>query len=124
MATRTFRVDDLDNSVEIPADNPTTRISVVDPRDGFTVSLDLSDTSFKGLIKVLAKYRQAGTETAHRTPSQSSSTPSENAEIRAWALAHGHEVNERGALPRKVKEAYAAHLATLNAAVSAGEQSV
>jgi hypothetical protein len=107
MATRTLRVDDLDNTVELPQDNPTTRLSLVDPREGFTITIDLSDTNFKSLVKALEKFRKAGTEVTHKTPN-STSNASENAEIRSWALANGHEVNERGALPRKVKEAYAA----------------
>jgi hypothetical protein len=108
MATRTLRVDDLDNTVELPADNPTTRISVVDPRDGFSVTVDLSDTNFKALVKALDKFRRAGTEVAHKTSTASKSDPNLNAEIRVWALANGHEVKDRGALPQSVKDAYAA----------------
>jgi hypothetical protein len=56
-----------------------------------------------------ATARKPGRRAAARKPRQSAtkSTSASTSEIRAWALASGHTVSDRGTLPAAVKAAYA-----------------
>lgn len=123
MATITRRLDDLTGE-ELPENVRNTIISITDPTDGraqLNLSIDLSDVSHAALLKSLAKYVKAGQAIESPAPRvrntvSASSSNTESGEIRAWALANpellpnGVKVSERGALPKAVKEAYAAWL--------------
>lgn len=120
MATLHTRVDDLDNSIILSDDNPSTLLVIDDPRlnteDGtpLRVRLDLSDKSLDALRKGTLKFIQAGTPVgppvaAQSKPGTRTTVDRERTKtIRAWAMADDRfDVSERGALPREVIEAYA-----------------
>ena len=56
-----------------------------------------------------ATASKAGRRAAARKPSRSAkkATSVSTSDIRAWALASGHKVSDRGTLPAAVKSAYA-----------------
>lgn len=126
MATVTTRLDDLDGKTALPTEHEPTVVSVRDGRESFTVKLDLSDKSFKTLVAALAEFRSKGTEVTRKAPGEATSDAEaeRNREVRAWALAHGHKVSDRGRLSNKVLEAYAteveghANADSLNAALN------
>jgi hypothetical protein len=111
MATVTTRIDDLDGKTALPAEHESTVVSVRDGRESFTVKLDLSDKSFKALVSALAEFRDKGTEVTRKAPGEAASDAEteRNREIRAWAVAHGHKVSDRGRLSNKVLEAFEAY---------------
>lgn len=104
MATRTYRVDDLDRTSEVTGDPTTVALN------GRTVQLDLSEVHAKELADLLAPYFEAGTEVTRTRKAAGSGTQDadRNAEIRAWALDNGHKVSDRGRLPGAVVEAFEA----------------
>jgi hypothetical protein len=112
MATRITRIDDVDGTTELPEGNPQTRLTLSDGRESFDVLLDLGDTTFKALVKALGKYSTAGTVVLPE-PARKASTAgkSDAAEVRAWAVAHGYSVKDKGAIPAPVRAAYESFLA-------------
>ncbi|MDS1271932.1 Lsr2 family protein [Lipingzhangella sp. LS1_29] len=81
--------------------------------DGSAYEIDLSAKNAARLREVLAPY----VEVARKAPSkpakgkrQQRSQPSRerSAEIRAWAKAHGKQVNERGRIPQSIVAEYEA----------------
>jgi Lsr2 len=93
--------------------------------DGRSYEIDLSDDNAAKLRDALASFvgaaRRSGGTTASRRSRTSRSTPDnvepptrsnreETAAIRTWARENGHEVSERGRIPKAVVQAYqAAH---------------
>jgi hypothetical protein len=83
------------------------------------VEIDLTDKNAADLEEVLAPYLAAGRPVAsssrpRRTqPRRSTSanhSPNDARDMRAWARQHGHQGNDRGQIPRAVRDAYrAAH---------------
>jgi hypothetical protein len=59
------------------------------------------------LHKALAPFTQKARVTGSKTTRKSKGTSRDDiAEIRAWARTQGHEVAERGRVPKKVRDAY------------------
>jgi Lsr2 len=91
--------------------------------DGRTYEIDLSDDNATRLRDSLATFvaaaRRSGTSARRgRTPrgagevasAPARSSREETAAIRTWARENGHEVSERGRIPKAVVQAYqAAH---------------
>lgn len=106
MATIQLRTDDL-NGETLPEDTPTTRIYVEDGREHVSIEIDLSDDSFKTLLKALNKYASKGRPILPEKKAKPSGTNTEAAMARAWALTQPDiQVSERGAVPNRVLEAY------------------
>jgi len=54
-----------------------------------------------------APAKRSKTSSASRSPRGRRSTGANSSEIRAWAIANGHAVSDRGTLPSKIKTGYA-----------------
>jgi Lsr2 len=104
-------IDDLDGSEAAG--------TVMFALDGRAYEIDLSEDNAARLRDSLATYvaaarRSGGTPRKGRTPratAEGESAPSranreETAAIRAWARENGHEVSERGRIPKAVVQAY------------------
>jgi hypothetical protein len=87
--------------------------------DGRNYQIDLSDENAAKLRDALAPYigaaRKAGGRSRGRAPRQTAvaekparSNREETAAIRQWARENGHQVSERGRIPKSVIEAYQA----------------
>ena len=77
--------------------------------DGTEYTVDLGKKNRTALQKALQPYIDAGTKVSKRTPSSrrsSSSSRKDFSAIRAWARENGHEVSERGRIPKAIIEAY------------------
>lgn len=104
MAEVTYRVDDLDGRTKVTGDS--TSLSL----NGRAVSIDLSDKHVRELEELLAPYFDKGIviERHVKAAAKSNGDADENARIREWAANNGHNVSDRGRLPKAVVEAYAA----------------
>ena len=99
-------VDDLDSG---PADE-TVRFSI----DGRDYEIDLSTRHAQALRENLADYiehaRRAGKPNKpglrRHNDADGRSNRDDAAAIRAWARENGHEVSDRGRIPKTVVEAY------------------
>ncbi len=96
-------VDDMDGG---PADE-TVSFSL----DGVSYEIDLSTKNAAAFRDSLAQYaglarRVGGRSAAGRGTSRRKSGDNKTAQIREWARANGHAVNERGRIPGTVVEAY------------------
>jgi Lsr2 len=115
MATRTYRVDDLDGTSDVTEVGQDTTVSL----NGRAVTLDLSDKHFAELEKFLAKYFENGQESTRKTAGAKATGNADadaerNREIRAWRQLQNRDdlpvVNERGRLPKAVVDAYVAEV--------------
>lgn len=119
MAQITNTIDDLTGE-SLPVDTPTTTVRINDPRwadlTGLpgSFSLDLSDASFKRLLKALELFAKKATPL---TTSTTRTTTDEDARrfaaaARQWAIATNLQpsVSERGAVPQRALDAYREHL--------------
>ena len=75
--------------------------------DGVEYEIDLSSANAEKLRDQLAGWIGHARKTGGRRrraskPAETSST----SEIRAWALAHGHDVSSRGRVSAEIREAY------------------
>lgn len=132
MATHTYVADDLTGET-LPEDTPSTTLRINDPRGDVAVRLDLSDTSFKGLLKAIQKYVDKGSPIATLSQKVTDDTDRQFAQrARQWAIATNLQptVSERGAVPQRALDAYREHLAqqeghasaeAIEAALTAGE---
>jgi Lsr2 len=89
--------------------------------DGTNYTIDLSDANAGKLRKALDPYIAAGTRVGRASgrsvrhsrlgpPARSAGSRDENKLIRDWAGQNGHQISERGRIPRSVTSAYrAAH---------------
>ncbi len=103
-------VDDLDGG---PADD-----TVTFGLDGASYEIDLSTKNADALRDALAPYTSTarksgggGGSRGRRAAAPSAprrAAGNESAEIRSWARANGHQVNERGRIPAAVVDAYRA----------------
>ncbi|OIJ65861.1 histone-like nucleoid-structuring protein Lsr2 [Streptomyces mangrovisoli] len=100
-------VDDLDGG---EADE-----TVTFALDGKTYEIDLTTSNADKLRGLLDPYVKGGRRTgAGRSsggrgkarPASGVSGNQLTAQIRAWAKENGHEVNDRGRVPAKIREAY------------------
>jgi hypothetical protein len=105
MAKRTevVLIDDIDGSIA--------EGMVAFSLDGVSYEIDLSSAHAADLRadfgKWIDKARRVG---GRRLTGRRPAVAGDISEIRAWALANGHEVSARGRIPGKVREAYnAAH---------------
>ena len=74
--------------------------------DGAEYEIDLSSKNASGLRDALAPWvrtRKIGGRRKRATKSTGSASTSD---IRAWALAQGHEVSSRGRVSAEVRDAY------------------
>jgi hypothetical protein len=75
--------------------------------DGAEYEIDLSSRNASGLRDALAPWvshaRKIGGRRKRATKSTGSASTSD---IRAWALANGHEVSSRGRVSAEVRDAY------------------
>jgi hypothetical protein len=78
--------------------------------DGKTYEIDLNTTNADKLRDALADFVKAGRRTGGRSSrgkgGRSSAASPDTAKIRAWAKEQGYEVNDRGRVPAKLREAY------------------
>ena len=101
---QTFLIDDLDGSEA--------ERTVLFGLDGTHYEIDLSTAHAKALSTTLARYIDAGrkvTGTARRaghSERKSSGNGATNAEVRAWAIAHGLKVKDRGRIPAAIITQY------------------
>ena len=103
-------VDDIDGGEA----NETVQFAL----DGKHYEIDLSDTHAKALRENLADYIEHGRRIATEPPrrrQRAGGTPAradraQTQAIRDWARANGHEISERGRIPKAVVDAFnAAH---------------
>jgi hypothetical protein len=84
--------------------------------EGTEYTIDLSSKNRKTLEKALRPYIEAGTKVTGRRsgtnrsarPKRSGNSSVDLATVRAWAKANGHQVSDRGRLPKAVLDAYTA----------------
>ena len=90
--------------------------------EGTEYAIDLSSKNRKALEKALRPYVEAGTKVSGRrslppalrepsapgTPGTSGNSAVDLAAVRAWAKENGHQVSDRGRLPKAVLDAYTA----------------
>ena len=90
--------------------------------EGTEYAIDLSSKNRKALEKALRPYVEAGTKVSgRRSAATRSARPKRSgnsgnygnsavdlAAVRAWAKQNGHQVSDRGRLPRAVLDAYSA----------------
>ena len=87
--------------------------------EGTEYAIDLSSKNRKALEKALRPYVAAGTKVSGRRSGATRSARSKRsgnsgnsavdlAAVRAWAKENGHQVSDRGRLPKAVLDAYAA----------------
>jgi Lsr2 len=77
--------------------------------DGISYEIDLSSTNAKKLRDSLEPYLQGARRQSilgRRRRPRAASSRERSADIRAWAKAHGIQVNERGRIPGHVVEQY------------------
>jgi hypothetical protein len=96
-------VDDLDG---VEADE-----TVTFALDGKTYEIDLTTANADKLRGLLEEYTKAGRRTGGRGVGRGKARIAvggnkDTAEIRAWAKANGHEVNDRGRVPANIRELY------------------
>jgi hypothetical protein len=78
---------------------------------GYTYEIDLSGKNLAKLDKAISPYVEHGRRLgrAGKASAKASTVtriPSNAATVRAWAIANGYEVPERGRIPNDVREAY------------------
>jgi hypothetical protein len=74
--------------------------------EGKNYEIDLTETNAKALEESLQEFiPHARTVTAKRLPAQQTDRATNDA-IRAWATAKGHELAQRGRIPKNIIDAY------------------
>jgi hypothetical protein len=98
--------DDLDG-VDIPAGNGQT---VAFDLDGKSYEIDLSNKNAAVFRKVLAPYVDAGRLLRNTRGAQVTRTHigADNHTVKQWARSNGYEVNDRGRIPKQIREAFEA----------------
>lgn len=113
MASITLRTDDMTGET-LPDDTPQTTLRINDPRGDVSVQLDLSDTSFKALLKAVQKYADKGAPIASLAAKGTTDDTARQfaREARQWAIATNLQptVSERGAVPQHALDAYRNYL--------------
>ncbi len=78
--------------------------------DGVAYEIDLSTKNAASFRDSLAQYvgtaRKVGSRASTRGRRRTGGGDNRTAQIREWARANGHKVNERGRIPATVVEAY------------------
>lgn len=99
--TITTLIDDLDGT--------TAAETVQFALDGTSYEIDLSEKNAAALRSAVSPYTSRASTAGHQRRTRtklSSSGPSRNAEIRAWAAAQGTDVPTRGRIPNVVVQAF------------------
>jgi nucleoid-associated protein Lsr2 len=98
--------DDLDGVV-IPAGKGQT---VAFGLDGKSYEIDLSNKNAASFRKVLAPYVDAGRLLRNTRGARVTRTHigADNHTIKQWARSNGYEVNDRGRIPKEIREAFEA----------------
>lgn len=115
MSLDTRHLDDVDQSVIDDYQGPT-RVIISDKRfPDVTVAfdVDLSEENVKRLLDVVNDFRRAGTHVQTKVRKTTTTTGKPNTlseDIRQWGRENGFTVSDRGAVPKKLQEAYAAHM--------------
>lgn len=95
-------LDDLDGS-----EGATTRTFSV---EGQHYEVDLTDDNWTEFQDAVKKFVEVSRKRGQKRPAaaerSSRSANPDNAKIRAWAVANGHEVPSRGRLPEALRQAY------------------
>lgn len=121
MAKRITLTDDITPTVELPEGTDSTRITLSDGRESFSIEIDLGDDNFRKLVTALRKYKDHGRAIVVPEPATKTKRDSESdgPKVRAWAQAHPELLPEgvavpgdRGALSKAVLAAYDAHNGT------------
>jgi hypothetical protein len=74
--------------------------------EGKNYEIDLTETNAKALDESLQEFiPHARTVTAKRQPAQQTDRATNDA-IRAWGIANGHELAQRGRIPKNIIDAY------------------
>ena len=96
----TVLIDDLDGST---ADE-----TLVFGLDGVNYEIDLSAANAASFRELLAPYIKVAQRVSGRRTRGTSGgrQASKGSDMRAWALAKGYEISERGRVPANVREAY------------------
>jgi Lsr2 len=84
--------------------------------EGTEYTIDLGTRNRKAFEKALRPYIEAGTKVSGRRsgasrrarPTRTSAASLDLAAVRAWAKENGHQVSDRGRLPKAVLDAYSA----------------
>jgi hypothetical protein len=98
--------DDLDG-IDIPAGKGQT---VAFELDGKSYEIDLSNKNAAAFRKVLAPYVEAGRLLRNTRGARVTHTHigADNHTIKQWARSNGYEVNDRGRMPKEIREAFEA----------------
>lgn len=79
--------------------------------DGVNYEIDLESDNYDMLFEALAPFIRSGRKVGrvrNSNPSRERSVRGPSAEeLRAWARANNHQVNDRGRIPASIREAYA-----------------
>lgn len=68
--------------------------------------VDLSDVHRDEVLHALAPYISAARKITTGRPRNTARRSSDTAEIRVWARANGHTINDRGRIPEPVRRVY------------------
>ncbi|MDR1450045.1 MAG: Lsr2 family protein [Propionibacteriaceae bacterium] len=101
--TQVVLIDDVDGSIA--------EVTVAFAIDGVSYEIDLSEANAADLRSDFAKWIGRGRRVGGRRRAGSRSAVGSGddiAAIRAWAKANGYQVNDRGRISAKIREAYAA----------------
>jgi len=75
--------------------------------DSVEYEIDLSDKNAAKLRKALAAYTERGRKLSRSgRPYKLIKLGPTSRELRAWAKSHGHDVPDRGRVPRSIQDAY------------------
>jgi hypothetical protein len=106
MATKTVKIDDLDNKTE-GAEEVTFGLN------GDFYKLDLAEANRKKLADTLAPFIKAATpitgrDAIRRATNGNGAPPADAdpAKIRAWAIANGKDIGDKGRVPESIQEEY------------------
>ena len=102
--TQVYLTDDLDGT-NIPAGKGET---VTFALDGKTYEIDLTSKHSTALRKVLSPYIEAGRAVRTRRGVRVTRTHvgADVRTIKEWARANGYQVNDRGRVPKDIREAF------------------
>jgi hypothetical protein len=102
--TQVLFVDDLTGDELPDGQGQTVTFSL----DGVSYEIDLNKDNADSLRADFKRYTDAGRKIGRQSSGRPAARREDTSDIRAWAKANGHEVNERGRIPAAVTEAYQA----------------
>ena len=102
--TQVIFVDDLTGDTLPDGQGQTVSFSL----DGVSYEIDLNRDNADKFRQDVKRYTDAARRVGRQSPARSSASRKDTSDIRAWARANGHDVNERGRIPAAVVAAYEA----------------